>query len=60
MFLLVNKLASSVVFSMHATAASVFARGRSPALVKTLLSVAVADHGDTCGCHSLLGGVFLG
>jgi hypothetical protein len=28
--------------------------------VKTLLGIADADHSDTCGCHSLLGGVFLG
>jgi hypothetical protein len=34
--------------------------GRSPAQVKTLLGIAVAEHSDTCGCYSLLGGVFLG
>jgi hypothetical protein len=39
---------------------SVFVGVRSPAPVKTMLSVADADHGDTCGCHSLLGGLFLG
>jgi hypothetical protein len=34
--------------------------GCGPARVKTLLGVADMDHGDTCGCHVLLGGVFLG
>jgi hypothetical protein len=33
---------------------------RSPSPVKTLLNGVDADHGDTCGCHSLLGGMFLG
>jgi hypothetical protein len=33
---------------------------RSPARVKTLLNEADADHSDTSGCHSLLGGMFLG
>jgi hypothetical protein len=28
--------------------------------VKILLGVAVADNDDTCGCHILFGGVFLG
>jgi hypothetical protein len=58
--LLVDKLPSAAVFSMHATTCLRFAGVRSPARVKTLLGVADADHGDTCGCHSLLGGVFLG
>jgi hypothetical protein len=34
--------------------------GCGPAQVKTLLGVADVDHSDTCGCHVLLGGVFLG
>jgi hypothetical protein len=47
-------------FSMHASAHLRSAGVRSSARVKTLLGVADADHGDTCGCHFLLGGVFLG
>jgi hypothetical protein len=47
-------------FWMHAVAPLRFAGVRSPARVKTLLDVADADHGDTYGCHSLLGGVLLG
>jgi hypothetical protein len=42
------------------TACLCFARVRFPARVKALLGDAGADHGDTCGCHFLLGGVFLG
>jgi hypothetical protein len=37
-----------------------FAGVRCSARVKTLLGFAVADHGDTCGCHFLPGGVILG
>jgi hypothetical protein len=33
---------------------------RSPAQVKILLDEADADYGDTSGCHSLLGSMFLG
>jgi hypothetical protein len=39
---------------------SPFAGVRSLARVKALLGVADADHDDTCGCHFLLEGVFLG
>jgi hypothetical protein len=60
MLLLVDKLPSAAVFLMHATACLCFVGVRSPARVKTLLGVADADHSDTCGCQSLLGGVFLG
>jgi hypothetical protein len=59
-FLLVDKLPSAAVFLMHATACLRFAGVRSPVRVKILLGIADADHGDTCGCHSLLRGVFLG
>jgi hypothetical protein len=58
--LLVDKLPSAVVFLMHATSCLRSAGVRPPAWVKTLLGVADADHGDTCGCHSLFGGMFLG
>jgi hypothetical protein len=43
-----------------ATACLCFAGVRFPTRVKALLGDAGADHGDTCGCHFLLGGVFLG
>jgi hypothetical protein len=37
-----------------------FAGVRCSARVKILLGFAVVDHGDTCGCHFLPGGVILG
>jgi hypothetical protein len=57
MLLLVDKLPlpSAVV-----TTCLLLAGVRFPARVKALLGVANADHGDTCGCHFLLGGVLLG
>jgi hypothetical protein len=45
---------------LRATARLRLARVPSPTRVKTLLGVAVADNDDTCGCHFLFGGVFLG
>jgi hypothetical protein len=43
-----------------AAACLCFAGVRSSTRVKTLLASADADHGDTRGCHFLLGGVALG
>jgi hypothetical protein len=56
--LLVDKLLAAVV--VCAIVRLHFVKVRCSARVKTLLGSAVADHGDTCGCHFLLGGVFLG
>jgi hypothetical protein len=58
--LLVDKLRASVACWLLAIARLRFAGGRSHARVKTLLGVVDAEHGDTCGCHFFLGGVFLG
>jgi hypothetical protein len=58
--LLVDKLPASVACWLLAIARLSFAGGRSHARVKTLLGIVDAEHGDTCGCHFLLGGVFLG
>jgi hypothetical protein len=55
MLLLVDKLPYAV-----ASACLLFARVRFPTRVKALLGFADADHGDTRGCHFLLGGVLLG
>jgi hypothetical protein len=38
---------------------SVLLGERSLARVKVLLGASDADHGDACGCHFLLGGVFM-
>jgi hypothetical protein len=56
--LLVDKLLAAVAVCVIARLR--FVRVRCSARVKTLLGSAIADHGDTCGWHFLLGGVFLG